>query len=128
MIDHVLLGQLTRQLIQDLDCRIALNKGFVLTLNYEIRLLKLNSSEHIKVQFLFEIKNLLHQFTSMEFTEVRLEIHSLTCKDKNGSEKQQLCFYSHYILSMLFISRKGSIRCLLITRSSWIALLGARKS
>ena len=49
MIHQVLSGQLTKQLIQDLDCSIALNKGFVLALNYEIRLLKLNSSEHIKV-------------------------------------------------------------------------------
>ena len=49
MIDQVHSGQLTKQLIQDLDCSIALNKGFVLALNYEIRLLKLNGSEHIKV-------------------------------------------------------------------------------
>ena len=34
---QVLTGQLTKQLIQDLDCSIALNKSFVLALNYEIR-------------------------------------------------------------------------------------------
>ena len=39
----------TKQLIQKLDCSIAVNKGFVLALNYEIRLLELNSSEHSKV-------------------------------------------------------------------------------
>ena len=44
MIDQVLSGQLTKQLIQDLDGCIALNKA----LNYDIMLLKLNSSEHIK--------------------------------------------------------------------------------
>ena len=49
MIDQVLSGQRTKELIQDLDCSIALNKSVVLALNYEIRLLKLNSSEHIKV-------------------------------------------------------------------------------
>ena len=49
MIDQVLSGQLTKQLIQDLDCSISLNKGFALALNYEIRLLKLKSSEHTKV-------------------------------------------------------------------------------
>ena len=50
MIDQVLSGQLSKQLIiQDLDYRIALNKGLVLALNYEIPLLKLNSSKHIKV-------------------------------------------------------------------------------
>ena len=66
MIDQVLSGQLTEQLIQDMDCSVALKKGRVLALNYEIRLLKLNSSEHISVQFLFNINSLLHQFTPME--------------------------------------------------------------
>ena len=51
MIGQVLSGQLTKQLIQDLECSIALNKRFVLTLNYEISILKLNSSEHIKPGF-----------------------------------------------------------------------------
>ena len=37
MIDQVLSGQFTEQLIQDLDCSIALDKGFILALNYEIR-------------------------------------------------------------------------------------------
>ena len=39
MIDPLLSGQLTKQLIQDLDCSITLDKGFVLALNYiyEIR-------------------------------------------------------------------------------------------
>ena len=51
-------------------------KGFVLALNSEIRLLELNSSTHIKVYcFLFKINDLLHQFTSMEFTEVTMAIH-----------------------------------------------------
>ena len=49
MIDQVLSGQPTQQLIQDLERSIALSKAFVLALNFEIRLLKLNSSEHIKV-------------------------------------------------------------------------------
>ena len=43
---QVLSGQLTKQFIQDLDCSIALNKDFVLALNNEIQLLKLNTSEH----------------------------------------------------------------------------------
>ena len=37
MIDQVLSDQLTKQLIQDMNCSIALNKGFVSALNYEIR-------------------------------------------------------------------------------------------
>ena len=41
MIDQRLSGQLSKQLIQDLDYSNALNKGFVLALNYEIGLLKL---------------------------------------------------------------------------------------
>ena len=54
----------------------ALTKGFVLALNSEIRLLKLNSSKDIEVHcFLFKINDLLHQFTSMEFTEVTVAIH-----------------------------------------------------
>ena len=48
MIDQILSGLLSKQLIHDLDCSIALNKGFVLALNYKIWLLKLNSSKHIK--------------------------------------------------------------------------------
>ena len=44
-------------------------KGFVLALRH-MWLLKLNSSEHIKVYtFLFKINYLLNQFTSIEFTE-----------------------------------------------------------
>ena len=55
---------------QDLDGSIALDKGLVLALR-EIWLLKLNSSKHIKVcTFLLKIKYLLHQFTSMEVTEL----------------------------------------------------------
>ena len=49
MIGQVLSGQLTKQLIQDLDCSIALNTGVCLGSEYEIWLLKLNGSEHIKV-------------------------------------------------------------------------------
>ena len=53
-----------------------MNKAFVLALNYEIRLLELNSSKHIKVHcFLFKINDLLHQFTLMEFIEVTMAIH-----------------------------------------------------
>ena len=49
---------------------VALHKGFVLAVT-EIWLLKLNSSKHIKVcTFLFNINYLLHQFTSLEFTQV----------------------------------------------------------
>ena len=55
-----------------------LNKGFVLALR-EMWLLKLNSSKHSRVCiFLFTItcNYLLHQFTSMEFTEVtRVSFH-----------------------------------------------------
>ena len=70
MIDQTPSGQLSKQLIQDLDGSITLNKGIVLALR-EIWLLKLNSSKHIKVYtFLFKIDCLLHQFTSIEFTEV----------------------------------------------------------
>ena len=72
-------GQLSKQLIQDLDCSIAQNKGFVLALR-GTRLLKLNSSKHIKMYtFLFKINYMLHQFTSMEFTEVINNGDSLTC-------------------------------------------------
>ena len=46
MIDQILSGQLSKQLIQD---SIAINKGFVFALDYKIQLLKLNSSQHIKV-------------------------------------------------------------------------------
>ena len=57
-------------------CESGINKGFVLALNSEIRLLKPNSSKHIKVYcFLFKINDLLHQFTLMEFTEVTMTIH-----------------------------------------------------
>ena len=76
MINQILSGQFSKQFIQDLGYGIALNKGFVLALNYEIRLLKLNSSKHIKVYcFLFKINDLLRQFTLMEFTEVTMAIH-----------------------------------------------------
>ena len=75
-------GQLSKQLIQDLDLSIAPNKGFVLALK-EIWPLKLNSPKHIKVYtFLFRINYLLHQFTSMEFTEVMDNDNSLTYKTK----------------------------------------------
>ena len=57
-------------------CECGINKGFVLALNSEIRLLELNSSKHIKVYcFLFKINDLFHQFTSVEFTEVTMAIH-----------------------------------------------------
>ena len=36
MIDQVLSGQLIKQLILDMDSSIALKKGFVLALSYEI--------------------------------------------------------------------------------------------
>ena len=48
----------------------------VLALNYEIQLLKLNSSKRIKVYcFLFKSNDLLHRFSSVEFTEVTMAIH-----------------------------------------------------
>ena len=53
MIDQVLPGQLTKQRVQDLNYSIALNRGFVLALNYEIWLLKLKSSKNIKVYSFF---------------------------------------------------------------------------
>ena len=78
MIDQILSSQLSKHLIQDLDCSIAVNKGFVLALNYEIRLLKLNDLKHIKVHyFQFKSNDLLHQFTSMEFNELTMAIHRL---------------------------------------------------
>ena len=50
MIDQIHSGRLdNKHLIQNLYCIIALIKGFVLALNYEIPLSKLNSSKHIKV-------------------------------------------------------------------------------
>ena len=66
------------KLIQSLQCESALR---------EIRLLKLNSSKHIEVYtfictFLFKINYLLHQFTSMEFTEVINNGDSLTYKTR----------------------------------------------
>ena len=70
IIDQIPSGQLSKQLIQDLDCSIALTKGFVLPLR-EVRLLKLNTL----CTFLFKINYLLHQFTSMEFREVAMAIH-----------------------------------------------------
>ena len=49
-----------------------------MALNSETRLLKLNSSKHITVYcFLFKSIDLLHQFISMEFTEVIMAIHWL---------------------------------------------------
>ena len=76
MIDQILAGHLSEQLIQDLDCSIALNKDFVLALNYEIWLLKLNKFKtHFKIYcFPLKINNFLHQFTSMEFTELTVTI------------------------------------------------------
>ena len=57
-------------------CESGINKGFVLALNSEIRLSKLNSSKHIKVYcFLFKVNDLLYQFTLMEFPEVIMAIH-----------------------------------------------------
>ena len=62
--------------------RTSLNKGFVSALR-EIWLLKLNSSKHIKVDvFLFNVSYLLHQFTSIEFTEVINNGDSLTYKTR----------------------------------------------
>ena len=82
IIDQIPSGQRSKQLIQDLDGSIALYKGFVLALR-EIWLLKLNSSKHIKVYtFLFKINYLLHQFTSMKFTEVINNDDSLTYKTR----------------------------------------------
>ena len=65
MIDKILSGQLSEQLIQDLDGSIALDKGFVSDLNYEIWLLKFNSSKHIKVssqssKFEFNVFGIVH--------------------------------------------------------------------
>ena len=46
--------------------------------------IELNCSKHIKVYtFLFTINYLLHQFTSMEFTEVINNGDSLTYKTKS---------------------------------------------
>ena len=78
IINQIPSSQITKQLIQDLDGSIALHKGFVFTLR-ETWLLKLNSSKHTEVHtFLFKINYLLHQFTSVEFTEVINNGGSLT--------------------------------------------------
>ena len=70
IIDQIPSGLLSKQLIQDLNDSIALNKGSVLALR-KIWLLKLNSSKHIKVYtFLFKINYLLHQLTSMELSSI----------------------------------------------------------
>ena len=61
MFDRILSGKLGKHLIQDMDCSIALNKGFVLALNCEILLLKLNRLKYIEVYcFRFKINDLLH--------------------------------------------------------------------
>ena len=66
MVDQILSGQLSKQLIHDLDCSIALNKGFVM--NYDTWLLKLNSSKHInEYSFLLKINDLFTSITLMEF-------------------------------------------------------------
>ena len=76
MIDQIISGQLSRQLIQDQDWSIALDKGFILALNYEPPLLKLNSSEQIKLCcFQVKINDLLWEFTSLEFTEAIMAIY-----------------------------------------------------
>ena len=75
-------GQLNKQLIQDLDGSIALTKSVVLAPR-EIWLSKLNSSRDIKVYtFLFKLNYLIHQFTSMEFTEVINSGDSLSYKTR----------------------------------------------
>ena len=89
IIDQIPSGQLSKQLIQDLDGSIALNKAFVLALR-EIWLSKLNSSKHIKVYtFLFNINYYLYliltiilQFTSVEFTKLINSGDSLTYKTR----------------------------------------------
>ena len=48
IIDQIPSGQLSKQLIQDFDGSIALNKGSVFAVR-EIWLLKLNSSNHTEV-------------------------------------------------------------------------------
>ena len=81
MIDQILSGQRSKQLIPDLDCSIALNKGFVLALNSEIKLLKLNSSEHIIIcSFLLKFNDLLHQVTVMKFTAIWFQERMLATK------------------------------------------------
>ena len=63
-----------------MDGSIALNKGLFLALK-EMWLLKLNSSQHIKVYtFLFNINYLSHELTSLEFTEVINNGDSLSYK------------------------------------------------
>ena len=74
IINQIHSGQLSKQLIQDPDGSIALNKSSALALR-ETRLLKFNSSKHIQVYtFLFKINYLLHEFTPMD---------SLTYKNQN---------------------------------------------
>ena len=72
-----------------MDGNIALNKSSVLALR-EIWRLKLNSSKHIKVYtFLFKINYLLHQLTSVEFTDVINNGDSLTYKTRTDLQKSK---------------------------------------
>ena len=67
-----LSGQHSKQLIHDMDHSIAQNKTFCLKCTaIEIRILqnKLNCTI-----FLLKIDDLLHQFISIEFTEVIMEV------------------------------------------------------
>ena len=76
MIGQVLSGQLIKQLIQDLDCSISLNKGICLGSELSDMAIELEwFRTHQSVQFLLKINNLLRQCTSIEFTEVIMEIH-----------------------------------------------------
>ena len=56
MINQVHSGQLSKQLIQDLDYSIPLNKGYVSALNSEILLSKSNSSK-LSVNCFLSVQN-----------------------------------------------------------------------
>ena len=90
MIDQVISGQLTKQLIQDLDCSIAPKKGFVSALNYEIRPVELNGSEHTKV---YSFCSKLTIYYTNYFNEVYQSNNgdSLTYKTRICSEIKQEC-------------------------------------
>ena len=71
MIDEVRLSRFTKQLIQYLDYNTALKEAFVLTLNYQIWLLKLNGSDSLKYRICLNQQLV----TSMEFTEVAMRMY-----------------------------------------------------
>ena len=103
IIDQIPFGQLSKQLIQDLDGSIALNKGFVLALR-EIWLFKLSSSEHIKVYtFLFKINYLLHHLLQW-------------------SLQKQLTVSMHWLMKQEWIWNKAKLQRISSWKSSFFSI------